>query len=98
MFQENEKIRKTSILKHKSDRCRVVSKSDIQIALHIKLTNSTAPCGCWEAEFRQQADLADILNEPHITQGIYGEGLQCNVAFLCRRTAGYVISLISLNI
>lgn len=77
--------------------CRVVSKSDIQIALHIELTNGTASCGCWEEEFRQQVDLADILNELHITQGVYGEGLQCSVAFFCRRTAAYVISVISLS-
>lgn len=91
VFQENEKICKTNILKHKSDHCRVVSKSDIQTAPHIELTNSTASYGCWEAEFRLIWQI--ILNELHIAQDIYGERLQCNVAFFCRRIAGYVISL-----
>jgi len=47
-------------------------------------------------ELRQQVDLVEVLNGLHLTQGIYGDGLHCNVAFVCRRTAGYAISLVSL--
>lgn len=82
---------------HKSDHRRVVSKkSDVQITLCIEFTESTAPCGCWQAGIETIGWRSRYLEwASHNTRHIWRR-IHCNVAFLCRRTAGYAISLTSL--